>query len=64
MKNGKKLDDEITKIQNKIQEFEEEKKRLNINFKPFSYSNSKSTSNLGLKSSFNPKNDYSEKKEF
>ena len=30
MSNGKKLDDEISKIQNKIQQFEEEKKKLNI----------------------------------
>jgi hypothetical protein len=37
---------------------------MGVNFKPFSYSNSKSTSNLGLKSSMNPKYDYSEKKEF
>lgn len=46
MKSGKKLDDQIDRIQKKIQQFEEEKKRLNINFKPFEYSNSKSTSNL------------------
>lgn len=65
MKSGKKLDDEIDRIQKKIQQFEEDKKKMNINFKPFEYSNSKSTSNLMI---HNPtrneysKNDYSDMK--
>lgn len=59
MKSGKKLDDEIDRIQKKIQQFEEEKKRLGVNFTPFNYSNTKSASNIGLSSI---KNDYSEKK--
>jgi hypothetical protein len=48
MKSGKKLDDEIDRIQKKIEQFEEQKKRLNINFKPFEYSNTKSSSNLAI----------------
>lgn len=59
MKSGKKLDDEIDRIQKKIQQFEEEKKRLGVNFTPFNYSNTKSASNIGLSCI---KNDYSEKK--
>lgn len=50
MKSGKKLDDEINKIESKIQQFEEEKRKLNIDFKPYSYSQSKSTSNLNKRS--------------
>ena len=30
MSNGKKLDDEISKIQSKIQQFEDEKRKMNI----------------------------------
>ena len=59
MKSGKKFDDEIDKIQKKIQQFEEEKKRLGVNFTPFNYSNTKSASNIGLG---NMKNDHSERK--
>ena len=59
MKSGKKLDDEIDKIQKKIQQFEEEKKRLGVNFTPFNYSNTKSASNIGLN---HIKTDYSERK--
>lgn len=51
MKNGKKLDDEITKIQNKIQQFEQQKRKLNIQFTPYSHSQSKSSNNL-LKRSY------------
>lgn len=50
MRSGKKLDDEISKIESKIQQFEEEKRRLNIDFKPYSYSHSKSSSNLSKRS--------------
>lgn len=50
MKSGKKLDDEISKIELKIQQFEDEKRKLNIDFKPYSYSNSKSTANLTRRS--------------
>lgn len=56
MRSGKKLDDEIDRIQKKIQQFEEEKKRLGVSFTPFNYSNTKSASNIGLASI---KNDYS-----
>lgn len=63
MKSGKKLDDQIDRIQKKIQQFEEEKKRLGVNFKPFEYSNSKSTSNLvGNVGRGDYRNDYSEQK--
>lgn len=59
MKSGKKIDDEIDKIQRKIQQFEEEKKRLGVNFTPFNYSNTKSASNIGLN---HLRTDYSERK--
>ena len=52
MSNGKKLDDEISKIQSKIQQFEEEKRKLNIEFKPFAYShNTRSSADLTKRSS-------------
>ena len=35
LKGGKKIDDEISKITTRIKQFEEEKKKLNIDFKPF-----------------------------
>jgi septal ring factor EnvC (AmiA/AmiB activator) len=41
-RSGKKLNEEIDRLQLKIKQFEEEKKKMNINFKPFNYSNSKS----------------------
>lgn len=50
MKSGKKLDDEISKIELKIQQFEDEKRKLNIDFKPYSYSNTKSSANLTKRS--------------
>ena len=59
MKSGKKLDDEIDKIQKKIQQFEEDKKRMGVNFTPFNYSNTKSASNIGLN---HIRTDYSERK--
>lgn len=39
LKSGKKLGDEITRIQNKIEELESKKKKLNIEFTPFSMKN-------------------------
>jgi hypothetical protein len=51
MRSGKKLDDEIRKIESKIQHFEEEKRKLNIEFKPYSCSQNKDTS-AGRKRNF------------
>lgn len=62
MSNGKKLDDEISKIQNKIQQFEEEKRKLNIEFKPFTYSNSRSSADLTKRSYTADKSKIYEKK--
>ncbi len=45
LKSGKKLNDEISKIQKKIEEFEAQKKKMNIEFTPFSTKN-RSVSNL------------------
>lgn len=45
LKSGKKLNEQISKIQKKIEEFQAQKKKLNIQFTPFSMKN-RSSSNL------------------
>ena len=42
LKSGKKLNDEISRIQKKIEEFEKVKRRMNIEFTPFKHSSSRS----------------------
>ena len=51
LSSGKKLDDEISRTANRIKALEEEKRRLNIEFKPFKYEMriNRSTSNLNSK---------------
>jgi hypothetical protein len=44
-KNGKDLNDKITIIEARIQKIKEEKKRMNVNFKPYADSDHKSTCN-------------------
>lgn len=49
LRSGKKLNDEISKIQRKIEEFEKEKRKLNIEFTPFSSKNKSTTNLLGVR---------------
>ena len=46
LRSGKKLTEQISKIQNRIQELESEKKKLNISFTPFTHKSSRSSSAL------------------
>lgn len=57
MSSGKKIDDEITRTANRIKALEEQKRKLNIEFKPFHIEirANRSTSNLAAKSYRNSK---------
>ena len=62
LRSGKKLGDEINKIQSRIEEMEKQKKRLNINFTPFSSKN-RSASVLGTMNTHNSSIDSTKKEE-